>query len=110
MVKSDLEAWLLRDIRAVGLPEPETEFRFHKTRKWRFDICWPDLKIAVEINGAIYTRGRHARGLGLEKDYEKINEAQLLSWRVFQFSGGQIESGYAIATIERAFGYGKTEE
>jgi len=39
--------------RENGLPEPVFEHRFHKDRKWRFDVAWPDLKAAIEVDGGI---------------------------------------------------------
>ena len=47
---------------------------------------YPEEKILVEVQGGIYTRGAHSRGVGLERDYEKLNLAQLNGFRVFQFS------------------------
>jgi very-short-patch-repair endonuclease len=92
---------LLTHIRQVGLPEPQTEVRFHPTRKWRFDVCWPSKKIAVEVDGAVWVRGRHSRGGGMEADNEKINEAQRLGWAVYRFSTGQVTSGDAITFLEQ---------
>ena len=43
---SQLEETLLLHIRASGLPEPEREVQFH-TRKWRFDLCWPERIVTV---------------------------------------------------------------
>lgn len=104
MTKSDLEERLLYQIRAVGLPEPEREYKFaleQLGRRWRFDFAYPDDKIAIEVQGGIWTRGAHARGTGLERDYEKLNVAQMLGWTVLQFSGNMIDSGEAVETIER---------
>jgi very-short-patch-repair endonuclease len=92
---------LLTHIRQVGLPEPQTEVRFHPTRKWRFDLAWPERMTAVECDGAIWTRGRHTRGGGMEEDNVKINEAQRLGWKVFRFSTGQVTSGAAIQFLEQ---------
>lgn len=39
-------------IRALGLPEPTMEHRFHDSRKWRFDMAWPEHMIGVECEGA----------------------------------------------------------
>lgn len=102
MVKSDLEAWLLRDIRAVGLPEPIPEHRFHPKRMWRFDFCWIDQMVAVEVEGGVYMRGRHLRPAGYTEDCRKYNEAALLGWVVIRVTSGMIESGEAISFIERA--------
>jgi hypothetical protein len=70
--------------RDAGLPEPEFEWRFHPTRKWRWDICWPGYKVSLEVDGGIWIRGGHNRGAQMKKDWEKSNTAQLLGWRVFK--------------------------
>ena len=63
---------------------PETEFKFHATRRWRFDYCWIDEKIALEVEGGIWINGRHNRGSGFIKDMEKYNNAALLGYRVIK--------------------------
>ena len=78
-----------------GIPTPETEFKFHPTRKWRFDFAWADARIAVEIEGGIWTSGRHTRGRGFMGDLEKYNEAQALGWRIFRFTPKQLRTGEA---------------
>jgi very-short-patch-repair endonuclease len=71
---------------------PEREFAFHPTRKWRFDFCWPERKIAVEIEG----RGRHQSFGGFEADATKYNEAAKLGWRVFRYTPAMVMRGDAI--------------
>src|SRR2546421_11079574 len=71
------------------LPEPVPEFRFCE-RKWRFDFAFVDKKVAVEIDGGIWNRGRHVRGTGYILDMEKINEAQRLGWKIFRFTPQQM--------------------
>ena len=75
---------LLQLMRAEGIPEPEQEYEFHHERRWRFDYCWPDpdFMLAWEIQGGIYTRGRHVRGAALEKEYEKLTAAATCGYRV----------------------------
>lgn len=65
-----------------GLPEPVFEHRFHSERRWRFDVAWPRLRVAVECQGGIWTGGRHVRGSGLVKEHEKLNFAAMGGWRV----------------------------
>jgi hypothetical protein len=36
-------------IKMVGLPIFQMEYLFHPERKWRIDYCWPEQKLAVEI-------------------------------------------------------------
>ena len=81
--------------KAMGLPVPVPEFRFAAPRKWRFDFAWPEKKIALEVEGGIWTRGRHTRGSGFLKDMEKYNAAGKLGWRVFRFSPQEVHSGHA---------------
>ena len=67
----------------------EREFRFHDKRRWRFDLAWPDYKVAVEIDGGQFKKfgGRHAR----DSDREKMNNAVILGWSVLRFSGEMIK-------------------
>lgn len=76
---------------------------FHPTRKWRFDYAWPDVKIALEIQGGIFRGGRHARPAGYVKDMEKMNNAQLLGWRVFQVLPSDLTSGIATELLKEVF-------
>jgi very-short-patch-repair endonuclease len=97
---SHLEEILELHIKVSGLPMPAREFRFHPKRRWRFDFAWPLYKVAVEVDGGIYSRGRHVRGSGFERDAEKGNEAVLAGWRVLHFTPHQVRSGTAIKTIK----------
>ena len=99
--KSELEETLALQIRALGLPEPVREHRFHPTRKWRFDFCWPDLMLACETEGGTYSGGRHTRGLGFDQDCEKYGEAMVLGWDVYRCSGPLVKSGAAIGILEQ---------
>lgn len=65
-----------------GLPAPASEVRFHPTRKWLFDFAWPEQKVALEVDGGVWSRGRHTRGAGFLRDMEKINTATVMGWRV----------------------------
>ena len=82
---SKLEDSLFEEFRLFGLDLPERQHRFHPKRKWQLDFAWIDRKIAVEIHGGIYMQGHHSRGQNQEDDFEKVNEAVRLGWRVFVF-------------------------
>lgn len=97
---SDAENLLMLYIRESGLPEPIREYRFHPTRKWRFDFAWKEKKLAVEVEGGQYIRGRHNRPVGYERDCEKYNNAVMLGWKVLRFTPSMIYSGDAINCIE----------
>lgn len=62
------------------------EHRFHPTRKWRFDYAWPTKRLAVEIEGGVYSKGGHVRGKHYQSDCEKYNAATLLGWRVLRYT------------------------
>lgn len=78
---------------------PEREYKFHDVRRWRFDFAFPELKLAVEVEGGTYTNGRHTRGSGYEKDLEKYNEAAKLGWKVLRYTTGQVTNGKAINEV-----------
>ncbi len=93
------EAFMFQCV-ALKLPCPEREYRFHETRRWRFDFAWPELMVAVECEGGIHVQGRHSRGKSMESDMTKYNAATELGWRVFRYSTDMITSGTAIDQIE----------
>lgn len=87
-MSSDLEAtfdtWLKR--LAPDLPPPTPEYRFAPPRRWRFDRCFVDRKIAIELEGGVWNGGRHARGAGIVGDCIKYNCATVEGWRVLRFT------------------------
>lgn len=62
------------------------EYRFHEVRKWRFDYAFPDVKVAIEVDGAVWTQGRHTRGAGYLGDMEKLNTAVSMGWLVLRIT------------------------
>ena len=102
---SDLEDVLLAEIRWKKLPEPTQEVAFalkKRGRRWRFDLAWPDVKLACEVEGGTWVAGRPNRGSGFEKDCEKYNTAVIDGWRVLRVTGNMVHDGSAIAFIEAA--------
>lgn len=73
------------------------EFKFHPVRKWRFDYAIPEHKIALEVEGGVWTGGRHTSPKGFLGDIEKYNTATLMGWRVFRTTP---EDLYKTATIK----------
>ena len=87
--------------RANKLPEPMPEYRFHPSRKWRFDYAWPRHMLALEIEGGVWTQGRHTRGAGAVADMEKYSEAAIMGWRLLYVTPQQVQS-VAIDYLRRA--------
>jgi hypothetical protein len=84
-----------------GLPIPQKEYEFCPGRKWRFDWLF-DSWLALEVQGALFTGGRHVRGAALVDEYAKLNEAVILGYAVLFCTPQDIESGAVFALIRRA--------
>ena len=82
----------------------EREVALIPGRRWRFDFVIPQAKLAIEVHGAIWRNGAHARGAGLERDYQKMNAAVLAGYRPLQFSTQMVTEGDAIYDIMQALG------
>jgi hypothetical protein len=89
-----------------NFPKMERQLRFAVSvgRKWRFDVAFPEFKIAVEIEGLVVRRlagelvvtGRHGSIAGFKEDCEKYATAALLGWTVLRFEQSMVKSRYAI--------------
>ena len=103
------------------IPEPEYEFQFCPTRRWRFDLAWRIyhkpvkvydfdsskvmyVKVAVEAQGGIFQRGRHCRGAAMLKEWEKLNCAAELGWRIIYCQPSDLCTTEFANTIKRALG------
>lgn len=83
------------------------EHRFHPKRKWRLDYWLEEqvggpliaFNIAVEIEGGIWTRGRHSRGKGYQADLDKYNAATAMGYKIFRFSTQDVLMGRAKAFL-----------
>lgn len=118
---SDLEETFALLLSTTELPPYEREYKFAREivgdgpgirqrlkdaglADWRLDFAWPEHKIAVEIEGGVFIRGRHVRGKGFVKDAEKYNALVLDGWRLLRFVSSHISSGYALRSVRALFG------
>jgi hypothetical protein len=90
-------------MRAAGIPTPETEVQFDPEHKWAFDYAWRAWRIACEVEGGVFSQGRHTRGLGYTRDCEKYNQAAILKWLVIRVTTAMVEDGRAIDVLRAAF-------
>lgn len=81
--------------------EVKREFRFHDTRRWRFDAAIPSLMLAFECEGGSWTGGRHTNPIGFAKDLEKYNTATLMGWRVYRFVPKMLNLGWIEKILEK---------
>lgn len=95
-------------LKRLGIPLPSAEYRFAWTdsppRQWRFDYCWLEQRIALEVEGAVWTGGRHTRGAGFMKDMEKYNRAAVLGWRVLRTTPDKLTDLATSRMIAEAMG------
>ncbi len=98
---SDLADELAAQISLCGLPEPVREYRFSR-RRWRFDLCWPDRMLALEVEGLTRAGGRHQLVEGYEEDCVKYSAAVLAGWRLLRVTGRMVRDGRALALVEMA--------
>ncbi len=107
VARVDLADALLGQIKALGMPIPVRDYMFHPVRRWKMDLAWVELKVSCEVDGNEWaqtngTKGRHGGAKGMQSDCEKLNEALLLGWHPYRFTGSQVKSGYAVGILERA--------
>lgn len=101
---------VLAYFRGLGLPEPKLEWKFHSTRKWRFDFAWNcnpnDWRrwTALEVEGGVWIGGGHNRGAGFVKDMEKYNEAAALGWRIIRVQPKDLCTADTANLIKRCLG------
>ena len=90
-----------------GLEKPVTEHRFHPERKWRFDFAWPAWRVALEVEGGVWTGGRHTRGAGFVKDMEKYNAATCLGWRFLRVQPKDLCTVQTVNMVKEVMAYDK---
>ena len=99
------EVLFLFQCKAHGL-KPIYEHKFAWPRRYRFDFAWPDIKLAVEIDGGNrlavigkdgkpYAVGRHTQA----DDYVKLNLAVKHGWRVLRYTPKMVKNGDAIFDV-----------
>jgi very-short-patch-repair endonuclease len=84
-LRSRAEQLLYADLTDAGYT-PVIGYRFHPERGWKFDLCWPDLSLAVEIDGS----GYHTSDKGKRLDQEKRNAALEMRWRVLSYPANSV--------------------
>lgn len=99
-VVSEGEAKLAQHLKFYNI-EFQAEFQFNPERKWRADFYIVGSNVLIEVEGGIWSSGRHTRGKGCLGDMEKYNSAQLLGYSVYRYSTEQVKSGKAIDEIRR---------
>jgi len=77
---------LEREFSAIQSWEADYEKRYVKSKRskrYRADFAHVESKVAIEIQGGTWNRGRHVQATGYARDARKFNLAQLGGWQVF---------------------------
>ena len=81
------------------------EFKFHPTRRWRFDYAFPFLMVAVEVDGGVWSGGRHINPAGYINDMEKLNTAASMGWLVLRITTDDRFASKTFDLIKKAVEY-----
>ena len=99
---SALENLFAMQLDSAGLTGYVREYQAIPGRKFRFDFCFKQERLLIEINGGTFTKGGHSSGLGLRRDYEKLRLAQDHGWKVYPFDAQAVRSGEAVEQVRKA--------
>lgn len=75
-------------------PQLEREYKFSAARRWRADYCHAASRTIIELEGGIYSAGRHTRAAGFLGDIEKYNAAAMLGYTVLRLGTGQVDDAH----------------
>lgn len=97
-----VSAPLNKVLAAYGLPAPTLEYRFCEERRFRWDAAFVPWKVALEVDGSVWARGRHVRGAGYLSDRDKDTEGMLRGWIVVHTTPQLLTSAKTIDQLKRA--------
>ena len=101
LLESDLESALLALILEAGLPRPVLQHPIQLDgRRYRIDMAYPELMIAIEADGFVVHNGRSA----FEDDRSRQNTLALAGWQVLRFTWRQVctRRDWVVAQISEA--------
>ena len=86
------------------------EFDFFHKRKWRVDYMITNGKnrVAVEVEGGIWTGGRHTSPQGFIKDMEKYNKLSECGIYLLRYGYDNLTKKETIEQIKQTAGYDRT--
>jgi hypothetical protein len=95
---SGLEMRFTRAIVGNGLPGPVQQYPVSVGRRhYRIDLAYPELKIAIEIDGWEYHRSRGS----FDDDRSRANDLVVAGWHVLRFTSSTTDRE-AVATVTAA--------
>ena len=92
--REDLEDILAREIGESVGRKPMRQHRFSKQRRFAFDMAYPSVKVAVEVDGRSHSSARR-----MLSDAEKFNLASCMGWRVLRYPATKVRQASTRARI-----------
>lgn len=104
VAREDWPGALAFQCRASGLVMPVRELVFLPGRRFRFDLAFPDARVAVEVDGGAFLTGGggHNRGSAFRDDCEKLSLAAAHGWRVLRVMPEHVRDGQALEWVTTA--------
>ena len=78
------------------------EYKFATNRRFRFDYYHPT-GVAIELEGGVWSRGRHTRPTGFLNDMEKYNLAASMGILVFRVPSHDISTKWLTPIIQTIY-------
>jgi very-short-patch-repair endonuclease len=103
VLESDFEDDAIRLLRSYNLPEPVRQLRVRVwTRNLRFDLAYPNERVAIELDG----RGPHWGRDVWQADHDRDNASELGDWRVLRFTWWDVHDRplYVVLVVATALG------
>jgi very-short-patch-repair endonuclease len=95
---SALEVRVQRWLTAAGLPPPALQFRVRiGDRRYRLDLAYPDLRIAVELDGW----AAHSTRRAFDHDRARGNDLELEGWTLLRFTSSSSRTD-VVRTVQAA--------
>jgi len=79
---------------ACNGPTLEEEYHFCPVRKWRADFFHRPTLTLIEIEGGMWSGGRHQKGFGFSADAVKYNVASYMGFRLFRLPSSLLTTEY----------------
>jgi hypothetical protein len=102
--ESGLEMWVLRAIVGAGLPEPvQQHWITLDRRRRRIDLAYPELKLAIEVDGW----GAHNSRSAFDGDRARENELDIAGWHRLHFTSAFSDRAIADTVAKKLAALGR---
>lgn len=85
--------------KSLGGGELKKEHKFAEGRRFRFDY-YHSIGVSIELEGGVWSRGRHTRPTGFLNDMEKYNLAASMGILVFRIPSHDISTKWLSPIIK----------